>query len=291
MLTLLFDLCQLGALLDLTGGLGNPFALLIMAPVTISASVLSLRATDRCSAVAAAADHHPARRASTCRWSSPSGEALALPEVLAARQLGGAGDRHRVPRDLCPAGDRRDLLDVAGAGRDADGARARAAALGARRRGGGRGARTRHAARHDQARRDRAGRGAGRPAAPAGGRRAGARPGRPLHRDPPRRWARAARRTRWCATRPSPAWSRRRRRRTPTAASASSPASRARRSRTGRRCSRWSPRRPEIIQGLRNLVQNAVDFAALDGLDRPRLERRASCAWRSATTVPAIRRT
>jgi two-component system, sensor histidine kinase RegB len=44
-LTLLFDLCQLGALLYLTGGLGNPFALLIMAPVTISASVLTLRAT------------------------------------------------------------------------------------------------------------------------------------------------------------------------------------------------------------------------------------------------------
>jgi two-component system sensor histidine kinase RegB len=44
-LTLLFDLCQLGALLALTGGLGNPFALLIVAPVTVSASVLTLRAT------------------------------------------------------------------------------------------------------------------------------------------------------------------------------------------------------------------------------------------------------
>ncbi len=42
---LLFDLFQLGALLYLTGGLGNPFSLLIMAPVTISASVLTLRAT------------------------------------------------------------------------------------------------------------------------------------------------------------------------------------------------------------------------------------------------------
>ena len=51
---LLFDLCQLGALLYLTGGLGNPFALLIMAPVTISASVLSLRATLFLGAVAAA---------------------------------------------------------------------------------------------------------------------------------------------------------------------------------------------------------------------------------------------
>lgn len=44
-LTFLFDLCQLAGLLYLTGGIGNPFALLLMAPVTISASVLSLRAT------------------------------------------------------------------------------------------------------------------------------------------------------------------------------------------------------------------------------------------------------
>ena len=39
MLTLLFDLSQLSFLLYLTGGLANPFALLILAPVTISASV------------------------------------------------------------------------------------------------------------------------------------------------------------------------------------------------------------------------------------------------------------
>jgi two-component system sensor histidine kinase RegB len=44
-LTLLFDICQLGALLYLTGGLGNPFALLIMAPVTISAAALTRRVT------------------------------------------------------------------------------------------------------------------------------------------------------------------------------------------------------------------------------------------------------
>jgi two-component system sensor histidine kinase RegB len=42
---LLFDLAQLGCLLFLTGGLNNPFALLIMAPVTISASALRLRST------------------------------------------------------------------------------------------------------------------------------------------------------------------------------------------------------------------------------------------------------
>jgi two-component system, sensor histidine kinase RegB len=45
MLTLLFDLAQLSFLIFLTGGLTNPFALLILAPVTISASALHLRST------------------------------------------------------------------------------------------------------------------------------------------------------------------------------------------------------------------------------------------------------
>jgi two-component system sensor histidine kinase RegB len=45
MLTLLFDLAQLVFLLYLTGGLSNPFALLILAPVTISATALRLGST------------------------------------------------------------------------------------------------------------------------------------------------------------------------------------------------------------------------------------------------------
>ena len=45
MLVLLFDLAQLSFLLYLTGGLTNPFALLIIAPVIISASALQLRTT------------------------------------------------------------------------------------------------------------------------------------------------------------------------------------------------------------------------------------------------------
>ncbi|MFC2970009.1 sensor histidine kinase RegB [Acidimangrovimonas pyrenivorans] len=45
MIMLLFDLGQLTLLLFLTGGLNNPFALLILAPVTISASALHLRTT------------------------------------------------------------------------------------------------------------------------------------------------------------------------------------------------------------------------------------------------------
>ena len=40
---LVYDMAQLALLLSLTGGLNNPFALLILAPVTISASVLDLR--------------------------------------------------------------------------------------------------------------------------------------------------------------------------------------------------------------------------------------------------------
>ncbi len=45
MFTLLFDLTQLTLLLFFTGGLNNPFALLILAPVTISATTLRLGST------------------------------------------------------------------------------------------------------------------------------------------------------------------------------------------------------------------------------------------------------
>lgn len=45
MLWLLFDLVQLSVLLALTGGLNNPFALLVLAPVTIAATALRLQPT------------------------------------------------------------------------------------------------------------------------------------------------------------------------------------------------------------------------------------------------------
>lgn len=45
MLMMVFDILQLGLLVYLTGGLHNPFALLMLAPVTISATVLHLRST------------------------------------------------------------------------------------------------------------------------------------------------------------------------------------------------------------------------------------------------------
>jgi two-component system, sensor histidine kinase RegB len=44
-LTLLFDLFQLAVLLAMCGGLTNPFAVLVLAPVIISATALTLRAT------------------------------------------------------------------------------------------------------------------------------------------------------------------------------------------------------------------------------------------------------
>ncbi len=43
LLMILFDLLQLGILLYLTGGLNNPFSLLVLGPVTISASMMRLR--------------------------------------------------------------------------------------------------------------------------------------------------------------------------------------------------------------------------------------------------------
>jgi two-component system, sensor histidine kinase RegB len=51
-LTLLFDLAQLAFLIFVTGGLTNPFAILVLAPVTISASVLRLRSTVVLAAIA-----------------------------------------------------------------------------------------------------------------------------------------------------------------------------------------------------------------------------------------------
>ena len=42
---LMYDLLQLTALLYMTGGLANPFIVMILAPVTVSATVLTARAT------------------------------------------------------------------------------------------------------------------------------------------------------------------------------------------------------------------------------------------------------
>jgi two-component system sensor histidine kinase RegB len=77
---LLFDTVQLGVLILITGGLNNPFAVLIAAPVTVAATALSLRATLLVGAAALAltsfaADLHVPLTLS-------SGEVLRLPEVF-----------------------------------------------------------------------------------------------------------------------------------------------------------------------------------------------------------------
>ena len=49
---LVFDALQLSSLLYLTGGLANPFSILILAPVLVSATILSRRATISLTALA-----------------------------------------------------------------------------------------------------------------------------------------------------------------------------------------------------------------------------------------------
>ncbi len=77
-----FDILQLCALLAFTGGLHNPFALLILAPVTIAASVLPLRLTVMIGALALAGVsvigglHYP------LPWAP--GETLSLPATYIA---------------------------------------------------------------------------------------------------------------------------------------------------------------------------------------------------------------
>ena len=54
LLHLAFDLVQLGVLLSLTGGINNPFVVLMIVPVTVSATLLSKRATIALMAIAVA---------------------------------------------------------------------------------------------------------------------------------------------------------------------------------------------------------------------------------------------
>ncbi|QIE57956.1 ActS/PrrB/RegB family redox-sensitive histidine kinase [Pikeienuella piscinae] len=77
--SMLFDLGQVSILLMMTGGLANPFAMLMLAPVTISASALTLRSTLVVSAAALGLI------ALMSQWSLPlilaSGERLTAPPI------------------------------------------------------------------------------------------------------------------------------------------------------------------------------------------------------------------
>ena len=79
-LTLVFDVLQLGLLLFLTGGLHNPFALLMIAPVTIAATVLSSRATVAIGVLAISIVTLEARF--FIPIIDPTGHVLALPELF-----------------------------------------------------------------------------------------------------------------------------------------------------------------------------------------------------------------
>src|SRR3972149_11601418 len=77
-----YDILQLAALLYLTGGLENPFAFLLIAPVTVSASTLPLRITVALGALAIIAAtaltsfHHP------LPWFHPQPLVLPFPYVM-----------------------------------------------------------------------------------------------------------------------------------------------------------------------------------------------------------------
>ena len=85
---LAFDVLQLAALLYLTGGITNPFALMFVAPVVIAAATLNLGNTLILAAIAFAsvcAD----RRSVHVPLPWPRGEQrLVLPHALSGRHLG-----------------------------------------------------------------------------------------------------------------------------------------------------------------------------------------------------------
>jgi two-component system sensor histidine kinase RegB len=76
-----FDMVQLSVLLFLTGGLNNPFAILILAPVTVSATTLSYRSTLGLAALAITCINALALFHLPLPW-SPGGYALAPHFVL-----------------------------------------------------------------------------------------------------------------------------------------------------------------------------------------------------------------
>ncbi len=158
-----YDLVQLAALLYLTGGLENPFAILILAPVTVAATVLSRRPVIALAVFAVAVITVLALWHMPLPWRTVP---LLFPPRAGARAVDGAGARDRVHRRLYLERRRGGAAAARRGRRDAAGAGARAAGLGGWRIGGGGGARARQPAGDDRGRRPGAGaRPAGRLAA------------------------------------------------------------------------------------------------------------------------------
>ena len=140
-----YDILQLAALLYLTGGLENPFAFLLIAPVTVSASTLPLRVTAALGALTITAAtvltsfHHP------LPWFHHSNLLLPFPYVMGVWAAVVSGILFIGFYSLAHGGG--GAAHGQGLGRRRDGAGARAEIVGARRAGRGGGARARHAAR------------------------------------------------------------------------------------------------------------------------------------------------
>ncbi len=199
-----YDILQLAFLLGLTGGLQNPFSILLIVPVTLSATTLSLRTTVVLCTFVIVAATVLGLFPTDLPWYQGS---FYLPPLY----LGGVW-LALVLGTMLVAGYAWRIADEAQAavGRtrgDPDGARARAAALGARRPRRGRRARARQPARDDRGDRARARqqRAAAEPAR-RGHRRAGRRepalPRDPAHAQPAARERGARARSPGCRSRP-----------------------------------------------------------------------------------------
>ena len=140
-----YDLLQLTFLLALTGGLQNPFAVLLIIPITLSATILSLGTTVILCVMVTSLRH-----ASWPSADQPSlGERRPHPAAAVHRRgVGRPGAEQRTDRRLCLAGRRRGTAAVGGTVRHPDGARPGTADVGARRARRGRRPRTRQPARH-----------------------------------------------------------------------------------------------------------------------------------------------
>ncbi len=94
---LAYDIVQLSVLLFLTGGLQNPFAVLLLAPVSVSATILGARPTLVLCVLSVAAISALAVVHMPLPW---QGGGLALPLVYVLGIWTSLGSRHRVLRDL-----------------------------------------------------------------------------------------------------------------------------------------------------------------------------------------------
>ncbi len=97
---LAYDVVQLAALLYLTGGIANPFALMFLAPVVIAAATLNLGNTLILAGLAFASVSVIAVAHAPFPWASSY---LSVAAALSGRHLVVAGDRRRLHVDLCLA--------------------------------------------------------------------------------------------------------------------------------------------------------------------------------------------